>query len=97
MIMTRQLRDGQRRRSHCKASKIGDGSTTGQGVVILGKTDREASMASIVFNTLEYAKRLDKMATKQDLRELEYRMTIRFGAMLAAAVAVLAALITFVK
>ena len=53
--------------------------------------------ASIVFNTLEYAKRLDKMATKQDLRELEYRMTIRFGAMLAAAVAVLAALITFVK
>ena len=50
--MTRQLRDGQRRRSHCKASKI---------------------------------------------RELEYRMTIRFGAMLAAAVAVLAALITFVK
>ena len=95
--MTRQLRDGQRRRSHCKASKIRDGSTTGQGVVILGKTDREASMASIVFNTLEYATRLDKMATKQDLRELEYRMTIRFGAMLAAAVAVLAALITFVK
>ncbi len=86
MHMTRQLRDGQRRRSHCKASKIRDGSTTGQGVVILGKTDREASMASI-----------DKMATKQDLRELEYRMTIRFGAMLAAAVAVLAALITFVK
>lgn len=85
----------------------------------MGKTDREASMASIVFNTLEYAKRLEasgftrqqaeaqanimteivdeKMATKQDLRELEYRMTIRFGGMLAAAVAVLAALITFVK
>ncbi len=40
---------------------------------------------------------IDKMATKQDLRELEYRMTIRFGAMLAATVAVLAALITFVK
>lgn len=39
----------------------------------------------------------DKMAAKQDLRELEYRMTIRFGGMLAAAVAVLAALITFVK
>ncbi len=77
--------------------------------------DREASMASIVFNTLEYAKRLesagvtrqqaeaqanimteivdDKMATKSDLRELEYRLTIRFGAMMAAAVAI----ITFVK
>lgn len=75
-------------------------------------------MASIVFNTLEYAKRLEsagftrqqaeaqanimteivdeKMATKQDLRELEYRMTIRVGGMLAAAVALLAALITFV-
>ena len=76
-------------------------------------------MASIVFNTLEYAKRLEsagftrqqaevqanivtelvdeKMATKADLRELEYRLTIRLGAMMAAAVAVLAALITFVK
>lgn len=76
-------------------------------------------MASIVFNTLEYAKRLEsagftrqqaeaqanimteivdeKMATKQDLRELEYRMTIRVGGMLAAAVALLAALITFVS
>ena len=85
MRMARHLRHRQCRRSHGKASKIGDGSTTGQGVVILGKTDR-ASMASI-----------DKMATKQDLRELEYRMTICFGGMLAAAVAVLAALITFVK
>ncbi|MBQ4567623.1 MAG: DUF1640 domain-containing protein [Desulfovibrio sp.] len=76
-------------------------------------------MASLVFNTLEYAKRLEsagftrqqaeaqaniitevvdeKMATKSDLRELEYRLTIRFGTMLAAAVAVLAALITVVK
>ena len=76
-------------------------------------------MASIVFNTLEYAKRLEgagftrqqaeaqanimteivdeKMATKQDLRELEYRLTIRVGSMLAAAVAVLAALITFLS
>ena len=76
-------------------------------------------MASIVFNTLEYVKRLEsagftrqqaeahanimteiddeKMATKSGLRELEYRLTIRFGAMMAATVAVLAAIITFVK
>lgn len=76
-------------------------------------------MASIVFNTLEYAKRLEsagftrqqaeaqanimteivdeKMTTKSDLRELEYRLTIRFGTMMAAAVAVLAAVVTFVK
>ena len=38
-----------------------------------------------------------KIAAKQDLRELEYRLTIRFGAMIAAGVAVLAALITFTK
>ncbi len=81
--------------------------------------DKETRMASIVFNTLEYAKRLEnagftrqqaetqanimteivdeKMATKSDLRELEYRLTIRFGTMIAAAVAVLAGIITFVK
>lgn len=39
----------------------------------------------------------EKIATKQDLRELEYRLTIRFGSMLAAAVALLAALITLVR
>ena len=39
----------------------------------------------------------EKIATKQDLRVFEYRITIRLGGMLAAAVAVLAALITFVK
>ena len=39
----------------------------------------------------------EKIATKQDLRVLEYRITICLGGMLAAAVAVLAALITFVK
>lgn len=76
-------------------------------------------MSSIIFNSLEYAKRLeavgftreqaetqanimceivdDKMATKHDLRELELRLTIRFGGMLALAVTVLAALITFGK
>lgn len=73
----------------------------------------------MVFNSINYAKRLEqagftrqqaevqanimteivdeKIATKQDLRVLEYRITIRLGGMLAAAVAVLAALITFVK
>ena len=76
-------------------------------------------MSGMVFNSLNYAKRLEqagftrqqaevqanimteivdeKIATKQDLRVLEYRITIRLGGMLAAAVAVLAALITFVK
>ena len=57
----------------------------------------------------------DKLATKQDLKEmemrmemrfqetdvrlkeLEYRLTIRMGSMLAAAVAVLAALVVLVK
>ena len=39
----------------------------------------------------------DKVATKYDLRELEFRLTIRFGGMLAVAVMVLAALITFGK
>lgn len=76
-------------------------------------------MSVMVFNSLNYAKRLEqagftrqqaevqanimteivdeKIATKQDLRVLEYRITIRLGGMLAADVAVLAALITFVK
>lgn len=39
----------------------------------------------------------EKIAARQDLHELEYRLTIRFGSMLAAAVALLAALITFVR
>ena len=76
-------------------------------------------MPEMVFNSLNYAKRLEqagftreqaeaqanimteivdeKIATKQDLRELEYRLTIRVGSMLAASVALLAALITLVK
>ena len=76
-------------------------------------------MSVMVFNSLNYAKRLEqagftrqqaevqanimteivdeKIATKQDLRVLEYRITIRLGGMLAAAVSVLSALITFVK
>jgi hypothetical protein len=34
----------------------------------------------------------ETLATKQDLRELEYRLTIRLGCMLAVAVAAVAAL-----
>jgi len=43
----------------------------------------------------------DKLATKRDLQELElrltYQLTVRFGTMLAAAVAILAALIVLIK
>ena len=39
----------------------------------------------------------DKLATKQDLKELEYRLTIRFGSMIAAAVGILAALMALMK
>lgn len=39
----------------------------------------------------------EKMATKQDLRELEYRLTIHFGGLLALAVAALAGLMTILK
>ena len=50
----------------------------------------------------------DKLATKQDLRELEarletkmreleYRLTIRLGSMMAAAVAILAALMVILR
>jgi len=38
-----------------------------------------------------------ELATKRDLKELEYRMTIRLGSIIAAAVAILAALITLMK
>jgi len=39
----------------------------------------------------------DKLATKQDLQELEYRLTIRFGSMIAVAVAILAALMALLR
>lgn len=70
---------------------------------------------SIVFDTLEYAKKLkaagftdkqaevqaealadifeNQLATKRDLRELEYRLLIRLGAMLGASIAVVAAIV----
>ncbi|MDR2572886.1 MAG: hypothetical protein LBC94_00840 [Desulfovibrio sp.] len=38
----------------------------------------------------------DKLATKQDIKELEYRLTIRVGSMIAA-VAVLAALVALIR
>jgi hypothetical protein len=39
----------------------------------------------------------DKLATKQDLEKLEYRLTIRIGSMIAAAVALLAALTALIR
>ena len=35
----------------------------------------------------------ERVATKQDLRELELRLTIRLGAMMAASIAIIAALV----
>jgi len=73
---------------------------------------------SIVFDTLDYAKKLkaagftdkqaevqaealaeifeNQLATKRDLRELEYRLLIRLGAMLAASIALVAAIVKLV-
>jgi len=39
----------------------------------------------------------DKIATKQDLKELEYRLIIKMGAMLVAVVTILGALIRILK
>ncbi len=71
-------------------------------------------MTTIVFDSLEYTKKLEsvgvppaqaavhaevmmhlieeKLATKQDLEMLMYKLTVRFGSMLIAAVTVLAVL-----
>jgi hypothetical protein len=38
----------------------------------------------------------DKLATKQDIRELKLELTLRMGTMLAASVAILAAIIKLV-
>ena len=35
----------------------------------------------------------ERLATKQDLKELELRLTIRLGAMMAASIAIIAALV----
>ena len=37
----------------------------------------------------------EKLATKQDLRELEYRLIIRVGVMLAATIAIIVSLLKF--
>ena len=61
-------------------------------------------MSSIAFDTLAYAKRLkvagfneqqadERLATTQDLRELEYRLIIRLGAMLVVAISNVATLV----
>ena len=34
----------------------------------------------------------DKLATKQDIRELEFKLTLRMGTMLAASIAILTAI-----
>lgn len=39
----------------------------------------------------------DKLATKQDLKELEYRLIIKMGIMLTAVVTILGALIRILK
>ena len=36
------------------------------------------------------------LATRQDLKDLEYRLTIRLGAMMAASIAIVAALVKLV-
>jgi Protein of unknown function (DUF1640) len=49
-----------------------------------------------VASTLEQAKHeydLDNISTKRDLKELELRLTIKMGAILSVAVAVIAALV----
>lgn len=51
------------------------------------QAETQASLISNIFD--------EKMVTKSDLRELEYKLTIRFGGMLA--VAALAALMTIIK
>ena len=39
----------------------------------------------------------DKLATKQDLKELEYKLTIRMGTMLAASIAIMTGIMTFIQ
>lgn len=49
-----------------------------------------------VSSTLEQARHefdLDNISTKRDLKELELRLTIKMGAMLSVAVAIIAALV----
>ena len=60
-------------------------------------------MTSATFDTLTYSKKLQEvgfpreqaegLATKQDLKDLEYRLTLRLGGMMAASIALVAALV----
>jgi hypothetical protein len=74
---------------------------------------------AIVFDTLEYAKKLkaagftekqaeiqaealaemfeNQIATKRDLRELEYRLLIRLGGMITLAIGIVTAIVKLVK
>ena len=55
-----------------------------------GFDDRQAEA---VVNTIKKSHKEADLSTKADLRELEYRLTIRFGTMLAVAVGTLAVII----
>ena len=57
---------------------------------VAGFNDKQAEA---VVNTIRKAHKVADITTKADLRELEYRLTIRVGTMLAVAVGALAVLI----
>ena len=57
---------------------------------VAGFSDKQAEA---VVNTIRKAHKAADIATKADLRELEYHLTIRVGTMLAIAVVTLAVLI----
>ena len=57
---------------------------------VAGFNDKQAEA---VVNTIRKAHKAADIATKADLRELEYRLTIRVGTMLAVAVGALAVII----
>ena len=74
---------------------------------------------AIVFDTLEYAKKLkaagftdtqaeiqaealadmfeNQIATKRDLRDLEYRLLLRLGGMITVAIGIVAAVVKLIK
>lgn len=60
----------------------------------LSAAGMEARQAEALAEALT-AHAFDELATKDDLKDLELRLTIRMGALAAATVAILGALITF--
>ncbi|MBF0625643.1 MAG: DUF1640 domain-containing protein [Magnetococcales bacterium] len=55
-----------------------------------GFTDQQAEAVSHAF---KQAQTEAELATRTDLREMEYRLTLKLGSMMVAAVAVVAALV----